>query len=208
MENREQFAVDNFNLIYAFIQDHKVDYKYDDIIDLLYIGYTKAINTYDSSKGKFSTYAYTCMQAMCYGYDFLYNRRAMRSKDIKVVSLNTPVGEEKDSELGEFIEDPTTNIENEVELKLLLEDIYKGKEKLSFYDQYLFECYFEKNFTLERIGKSLGISKERVRQRISKLIIKLQEYSNNINFMASDTMYSNFSDLELAKAIFKGSGII
>lgn len=208
MENREQFAVDNFNLIYAFIQKYGVDYKYDEIIDLLYIGYTKALNTYDSSKGKFSTYAYSCMSGICSGYDYMYNRRAKRSKDIKVVSLNTPVGEQKDNELWEFIKDPNVDIETEVEFKLLLEDIYNSKELLPDSDQYLFECYFEKNFTMERIAKSLGVSKERIRQRINKLITKLRDYTNGINFMTADTMYRDFSNLELAKAIFKGSGIV
>ena len=100
-----------------------------------------------------------------------------------VVSLSQPVrneGEEDGDELGSFIEDPTYN-DNSIEDALYLRDFKSAvfdKVPLSEREKMVLKCRFgidmPRRYTLEEIGKMMGVRRERVRQIEAKAIRRLR----------------------------------
>ena len=100
-----------------------------------------------------------------------------------VVSLSQPVrneGEEDGDELGSFIEDPTYN-DNSIEDALYLRDFKSAvfdKVPLSEREKMVLKCRFgidmPRRYTLEEIGKMMGVTRERVRQIEAKAIRRLR----------------------------------
>lgn len=95
------------------------------------------------------------------------------------VSLETPIGEEEDSQLGDFIPDETA--ENPIETAssmTLKEDLKKILEGLSERERKVIECRFGlidgQPRTLEEVGRIFGVTRERIRQIESKTLKKLQ----------------------------------
>lgn len=58
-DERKEFVAQNHNLIYAFLHANKL--SVEDWYDIAAIGLCKAALSYDTSKSRFSTYAYKCM---------------------------------------------------------------------------------------------------------------------------------------------------
>jgi RNA polymerase primary sigma factor len=95
------------------------------------------------------------------------------------VSLETPVGEEDDSFLGDFVEDPNTVAPSvDAERKLLLEDLNEALEELNDREQAVVRLRFGLEDgqirTLEEVGKAFGVTRERIRQIESKTLAKLR----------------------------------
>jgi RNA polymerase primary sigma factor len=95
------------------------------------------------------------------------------------VSLETPIGEEEDSELGDFIEDKGAEAPLErAASSLLKEDLRKVLEGLSERERKVIEYRFGLSDgnprTLEEVGKVFGVTRERIRQIESKTLKKLQ----------------------------------
>lgn len=95
------------------------------------------------------------------------------------VSLETPIGEEEDSELGDFVEDKSVLSPLEAAASnLLTEDMKRVLENLSERERKVIEYRFGlidgTPRTLEEVGKYFGVTRERIRQIESKTIKKLQ----------------------------------
>ncbi|HEX5613712.1 MAG TPA: RNA polymerase sigma factor RpoD [Acidimicrobiia bacterium] len=95
------------------------------------------------------------------------------------VSLETPVGEEDDSLLGDFVEDPNTIAPSlDAERKLLLEDLNEALQELNEREQAVVRLRFGLEDgqirTLEEVGKEFGVTRERIRQIESKTLAKLR----------------------------------
>ena len=95
------------------------------------------------------------------------------------VSLETPVGEEDDSLLGDFVEDPNTIAPStDAERKLLLEDLNEALEELNEREQAVVRLRFGLEDgqirTLEEVGREFGVTRERIRQIESKTLAKLR----------------------------------
>lgn len=58
-DEQKKLAEENHNLIYSFLREHKL--SIEEYYGLASIGLCRACMDYDSSKSKFSTYAYSCM---------------------------------------------------------------------------------------------------------------------------------------------------
>ena len=100
------------------------------------------------------------------------------------VSLETPIGEENDSHLGDFIEDgealdPEDNASYEM-LKGELEDVL---ETLTDREENVLRLRFGlddgRNRTLEEVGKVFGVTRERIRQIEAKALRKLRHPSRS-----------------------------
>ena len=95
------------------------------------------------------------------------------------VSLETPIGEEDDSHLGDFIEDkdalsPDQYANNELlkdEIRMVLEGLTEREEKVL---RLRFGLEGGRNRTLEEVGKEFNVTRERIRQIEAKALRKLK----------------------------------
>lgn len=95
------------------------------------------------------------------------------------VSLETPIGEEDDSHLGDFLEDKEIETPNEYTTKSLLKDeLYEVMSDLTEREQKVLKLRYglEDNHprTLEEVGKEFNVTRERIRQIEAKAIKKLR----------------------------------
>jgi RNA polymerase primary sigma factor len=100
------------------------------------------------------------------------------------VSLETPVGEEDDSALGDFIEDAEAVVPLErASFRLLQEQLETVLHTLSDREKEVIRLRFGlvdgQPRTLEDVGKKFGVTRERIRQIESKTLSKLRHPSRS-----------------------------
>ena len=87
-EEQKKFAEENHNLIYSFLVNKKLNFeKYYDIVA---IGFCKAVKSYESSKGSFSTYAYICMSNEV-KMDWRRTEQRAQEYGVVLISLDEPI---------------------------------------------------------------------------------------------------------------------
>ena len=98
---------------------------------------------------------------------------------LEPVSLETPIGEEDDSHLGDFIEDKES--ESPVDYttrQLLKEELYSILDELNEREEKVIRLRYGLDDhcpkTLEEVGKVFGVTRERIRQIEAKAIKKLR----------------------------------
>ena len=95
------------------------------------------------------------------------------------ISLETPIGKEEDSRLGDFIEDKQAETPaSSVTQELLREDIIEVMSGLSPRERDVLRLRFGlddgKQRTLEEVGQLFGVTRERIRQIEAKALRKLR----------------------------------
>jgi RNA polymerase primary sigma factor len=95
------------------------------------------------------------------------------------VSLEKPIGEEEDSELGDFVEDDQAESPDEhASLSLRREDIENALASLPDRERRVIELRFGltggQPRTLEEVGKAFGVTRERIRQIENNTLKKLE----------------------------------
>ena len=95
------------------------------------------------------------------------------------VSLETPIGEEEDSHLGDFIQDEHIHVPaDEAAHTLLREQLEKVMDTLSEREQKVLALRFGledgKPHTLEEVGREFQVTRERIRQIEAKALRKLR----------------------------------
>ena len=95
------------------------------------------------------------------------------------VSLETPIGEEDDSHLGDFIEDKESESPSDFTTKQLLkEELYTILKDLNDREERVIRLRYglddNRPRTLEEVGKEFGVTRERIRQIEAKAIRKLR----------------------------------
>jgi RNA polymerase primary sigma factor len=100
------------------------------------------------------------------------------------VSLETPIGEEEDSNLGDFIEDSEAVVPLErASFRLLQEQLESVLHTLSDREKEVIRLRFGlvdgQPCTLEEVGKKFGVTRERIRQIESKTLSKLRHPSRS-----------------------------
>ncbi len=95
------------------------------------------------------------------------------------VSLEKPIGEEEDSELGDFVEDQTA--ESPFELaseRLRRENLRRALAALPEREREVIEMRFglvgERAYTLEEVGRAFNVTRERIRQIENHTLKKLE----------------------------------
>lgn len=100
------------------------------------------------------------------------------------VSLETPIGEEEDSQLGDFIEDDAAVVPPDAaSFSMLQEQLAKTLEGLAERERKVITLRFgfEDGHprTLEEVGREFGVTRERIRQIESKTLAKLRHPSRS-----------------------------
>ena len=95
------------------------------------------------------------------------------------VSLETPIGEEEDSHLGDFIEDRSAPAPSEAaSFQLLKEQIQDVLDTLTDRESRVLQLRFGlkdgRSRTLEEVGREFGVTRERIRQIEAKALRKLR----------------------------------
>jgi len=95
------------------------------------------------------------------------------------VSLETPLGEEDDSTLGDFVQDPEADVPVEAAaFKLLQEYVAHALEELNDRERQVIVMRFGledgRVRTLEEVGKHFNVTRERIRQLETKALAKLR----------------------------------
>lgn len=148
----------------------------DDLISIGTIGLIKGINSFDNSKGiRLATYT-----ARCIDNEILMYLRSTKKLGAEVY-LEDPIGKDKDDNmvtLQEVLENSDRNIEDEVDLKFKVKQLYeKMKEVLKSRERTILELRFglggHRPQTQNEIADSMGISRSYVSRIETKAIGKL-----------------------------------
>ncbi|RAP27978.1 RNA polymerase sigma factor RpoD [Candidatus Marinamargulisbacteria bacterium SCGC AG-343-D04] len=96
------------------------------------------------------------------------------------ISLETPIGQEEGSELGNFVEDKNSiTPDNRTEKNMLRESILSSMENLNEREQMILKLRFGiddgRQRTLEEVGKVYGVTRERIRQIEEKALQKMRK---------------------------------
>jgi RNA polymerase primary sigma factor len=97
------------------------------------------------------------------------------------VSLENPVGDEGDSQLGDFIEDDQAVAPSDAVGELMQgEDLSRVLELLTSRERRVLEMRYGltdgRPHTLEEVGVQFGVTRERIRQIEAKTLAKLRAY--------------------------------
>ncbi len=99
------------------------------------------------------------------------------------ISLETPIGKEEDSRLGDFIESDGETPEDQVSKNLLREDLEKVLDGLSPRERDVLRLRYGlddgRMKTLEEIGQIFNVTRERIRQIEAKALRKLRHPNRN-----------------------------
>ena len=150
----------------------------DDLISIGTIGLIKGINSFKMDKNyKLATYVARCIEN-----EILMYLRSNK-KHSQDVYLNEPIGKDKDDNvvtLQEVLENEEKNIEDEIDLKFKIQEMYikmkkvlKEREKIIIKLRYGLEG--EKVRTQNEIAEILGISRSYVSRIENAAIQKLSE---------------------------------
>ena len=114
---------------------------------------------------------------------------AQRVRDVmglaqEPVSLQMPIGEEEESQLGDFIEDTAALAPPEaVSLSMLHEQLARVLDTLPQRERRVIELRFGladgRSRTLEEVGREFGVTRERIRQIEAKTLQKLRRPSRS-----------------------------
>lgn len=99
------------------------------------------------------------------------------------ISLETPIGKEEDSRLGDFIESDGETPEDQVAKNLLREDLESVLDTLSPRESEVLRLRYGlddgRMKTLEEIGQTFNVTRERIRQIEAKALRKLRHPNRN-----------------------------
>ncbi len=102
-----------------------------------------------------------------------------------IISLESPVGSEEDSKLGDFIEDEeAVNPFEATNRQLRKENVHAMLEFLTPRERKIIEMRFGLRdgigHTLEEVGKEFGVTRERIRQIEAKVLQKMRDHPRSL----------------------------
>ena len=175
-EAREILIERNLRLVAHIAKKYQnVDEDMEDLISIGTIGLIKAVASFDSGKGKLSTYASRCIDN-----ELLMLLRS-KKKTSKEVSLYEPIGTDKEGNeinLLDIIESEQIDVIDRMELGGNIRKLGKvlqtldGREKEIIYLRYGLAT--GKEVTQREIGERLGISRSYVSRIEKKALHKLK----------------------------------
>ena len=175
---RDTLIVRNLRLVAHIAKKYQnVDEDMEDLISIGTIGLIKAIESFDSSKGKLSTYASRCID------NELFMLLRFKKKTSREISLYDPIGTDKEGNeislldvTGSEQSDVLTKVEDAQHLEKLpslIEERLNDRERLIIVLRY--GLLSGEEMTQRSIGKKLGISRSYVSRIEKRALEKLRE---------------------------------
>lgn len=175
---KERLIEHNLRLVAHIAKKYQnVDEETEDMISIGTIGLIKAIDSFDSGKGKLSTYASRCIDN-----ELLMFLRA-RKKTSREVSLYEPIGTDREGNeinLLDIIEQEQVDVVDRLEaenklsrLSGLIHDRLSEREREIITLRYGLTSEYE--VTQREIGRKLGISRSYVSRIEKRALEKLRE---------------------------------
>lgn len=199
-EERDKMSRENFGLLHFVAQSFRnVGLPHDELVSIGSVGYAKALNTYDSTKGaKFSTYATNCIKN-----EILYFLRKEKKHVTNTISASYLL--HTDSEGNSFaLEDTLSDSEGTVnrvedllmfkeDVKLLMEAIERLPERERFIIKNRYGLLGEKPMTQHSLANKLGMSQANISKIEQGIVKKLFRYLNGRIKVEENGYYRDFS---------------
>ena len=176
-EAREILIERNLRLVAHIAKKYQnVDEEMEDLISIGTIGLIKAVSSFDSGKGKLSTYASRCIDN-----ELLMLLRS-KKKTSKEVSLYEPIGTDKEGNeinLLDIIESEQIDVIDRMELAgnlkrlgLIMQNLEEREKEIIFLR---YGLVTGKEITQREIGEMLGISRSYVSRIEKRALGKLRK---------------------------------
>ena len=164
---KEQMFLTNYGIVFFVMRRLGIPAFDEDMFQIGSIGLLKAIDTFDASKGCFSTYAFRLVRN-----ELLTEFRKSKKSVNATFSLddNVDIGNGESVSYAEMIPDGKDYEENVVNL-MLAQQIF---ERLGSREKHIFTMFFIENRTQSEISEALGISQSYI-SRIIKGIGKIKK---------------------------------
>ncbi|HHA4367394.1 RNA polymerase sigma factor RpoD/SigA [Enterococcus faecium] len=121
---------------------------------------------------------------------------ALRNTYLSTISLDMPIGIDRDTTIGDMLPDNEYDIEKVIEHDFLRSDLEKPLDYLNEKERKIIDLRFGlkdgETKTLEEIGQMFGVTRERIRQIEAKAIRNLKKRANRE--LISDYYYTNGKD--------------
>ena len=176
-EAREILIERNLRLVAHIAKKYQnVDEEMEDLISIGTIGLIKAVSSFDSSKGKLSTYASRCIDN-----ELLMLLRSKKQTS-KEVSLYEPIGTDKEGNeinLLDIIESEQVDVIDRMELAVNLKKLGRILQNLEEREKEIIFLRYGlatgKEVTQREIGEKLGISRSYVSRIEKRALNKLRK---------------------------------
>lgn len=167
-EEQKKLAEENHQLIYSFLNSKKLsDEEYYDIVA---IGYIAAIRTYDPSKGRLATIAYTAMYNEVKKHWHYMSRKKYdpENNGYELVSMYEPLTDKPDALTTEdIISDPiATDAMESVELVIIFSNFFN---KLVERDKKILRLR-STGMTQHEIAKVCGVTQTVIQHRLANML--------------------------------------
>lgn len=100
MYDKEKVIKEHEKLINFVINKLNLQRKRDELLDIGMIGFTRGLNSYDETKGKYSTFLYECIKNEILRY-LDYEKR--KGRDTEIISYNVNIKDSKNTQLLDML---------------------------------------------------------------------------------------------------------
>lgn len=174
-EARDKFFEHNMRLMVYFANKFKSSgYEMEDLFSASQLGFLKAFNTFDISKGiQFATYGRRCMENEILMF-MQKNKRHRKNHDY--LEFYVATSEEGEGlTLSEIIPHPGPSSLALEESDALRQALKVFKQKTSERNRHILTLKFEKEWNQPRIAEKLGISQSAVSRIILKMLDQIRK---------------------------------
>lgn len=190
--NVDDIVLENQKLIYKVIKDMNCNCKNQDefqtLCDYGLDGLINGAKTYDSTKGKLSTYLYTCIRNMINRHFYLSTRAKRKNVYGSDVSLYDLVYDDGISQMEviDIIADPNINIEQDLLKKEEIENLINAVNNMKNETDKLFLCDYygingHKQLMAKEIEEKYNVSHTTVSNRLKRAKRALKKQIENEN---------------------------